>query len=100
MESQVTSQGEEVEFEEFEGPSDGEAGGVVAEGEDAFVEGDSGEEDVRVEDVEEEGEEEEEGYPEPPEDAKLFVGNLPYDVDSQSLAELFEKAGVVEVAEV
>ncbi|KAI5665056.1 hypothetical protein M9H77_24379 [Catharanthus roseus] len=47
--------------------------------------------------VEAEGEEE---YPEPPEDAKLFVGNLPYDVDSEKLAQLFEQAGVVEIAEV
>lgn len=37
---------------------------------------------------------------EPPEEAKLFVGNLPYDVDSQKLAMLFEKAGTVEIAEV
>lgn len=44
--------------------------------------------------------EEEEEYPEPPEDAKLFVGNLPYDVDSEKLAQLFEQAGVVEIAEV
>lgn len=42
----------------------------------------------------------EDSYPLPPEDAKLFVGNLPYDVDHQSLAELFEQAGTVEVAEV
>ncbi|KAK8937824.1 hypothetical protein KSP40_PGU005652 [Platanthera guangdongensis] len=39
-------------------------------------------------------------FPEPPEEAKLFVGNLPYDVDSEKLAHLFEKAGIVEVAEV
>ncbi|GMI78225.1 ARABIDOPSIS THALIANA RNA BINDING PROTEIN, APPROXIMATELY 31 KD, 31-kDa RNA binding protein [Hibiscus trionum] len=37
---------------------------------------------------------------EPDEEAKLFVGNLPYDVDSQSLAMLFGKAGTVEIAEV
>lgn len=37
---------------------------------------------------------------EPPEEAKLFVGNLPYDVDSQKLALLFEQAGTVEIAEV
>ncbi|MQL85059.1 hypothetical protein Taro_017574, partial [Colocasia esculenta] len=43
---------------------------------------------------------EEETYPEPPEEAKLFVGNLPYDMDSEKLAHLFEEAGVVEVAEV
>ncbi|KAB2609237.1 28 kDa ribonucleoprotein [Pyrus ussuriensis x Pyrus communis] len=36
----------------------------------------------------------------PPEEAKVFVGNLPFDVDSQKLAELFERAGIVEVAEV
>ncbi|KAL6973126.1 hypothetical protein U1Q18_027305 [Sarracenia purpurea var. burkii] len=49
------------------------------------------------------GEEEEvgeESYPEPPEEAKLFVGNLPFDVDSEKLAQLFEQAGVVEIAEV
>ncbi|KAE8695048.1 31 kDa ribonucleoprotein [Hibiscus syriacus] len=42
----------------------------------------------------------EENYSEPNEEAKLFAGNLPYDVDSQSLAMLFEKAGTVEIAEV
>ena len=54
-----------------------------------------------------EGEEEEssgdggeEFYPEPPEEAKLFVGNLSYDVDSEKLAEVFNQAGVVEIAEV
>ena len=41
-----------------------------------------------------------EGFVEPPEEAKLFVGNLPYDVDSQKLAMLFEQAGIVEIAEV
>ncbi|XP_021749838.1 28 kDa ribonucleoprotein, chloroplastic-like [Chenopodium quinoa] len=41
-----------------------------------------------------------EGFPEPPEEAKLFVGNLPYDVDSEKLAQLFDGAGVVEIAEV
>lgn len=39
-------------------------------------------------------------FVEPSEDAKLFVGNLPYDVDSQKLAMLFEQAGTVEIAEV
>ncbi|XP_058093681.1 28 kDa ribonucleoprotein, chloroplastic-like [Magnolia sinica] len=48
--------------------------------------------------AEEEGEEE--SYLPPPEEAKLFVGNLPYDVESADLAELFEKAGIVESAEV
>ncbi|KAL3624289.1 hypothetical protein CASFOL_033105 [Castilleja foliolosa] len=42
----------------------------------------------------------EESFPEPLEEAKLFVGNLPYDVDSENLAKLFEPAGVVEIAEV
>lgn len=39
-------------------------------------------------------------FVQPPEDAKLFVGNLPYDVDSEKLAMLFEQAGTVEIAEV
>ncbi|KAF0915466.1 hypothetical protein E2562_036329, partial [Oryza meyeriana var. granulata] len=39
-------------------------------------------------------------YVEPPEEAKVYVGNLPYDIDSERLAQLFEQAGVVEVAEV
>jgi len=37
---------------------------------------------------------------EPPEEAKVYVGNLPYDFDSEGLAQLFDQAGVVEVAEV
>ncbi|KAH9313249.1 hypothetical protein KI387_028284 [Taxus chinensis] len=32
---------------------------------------------------------------EPPEEAKLYVGNLPFNVDTQSLGELFEGAGNV-----
>ncbi|CAI0432865.1 unnamed protein product [Linum tenue] len=36
---------------------------------------------------------------EPSEDAKVFVGNLPYDVDGEKLAMLFEQAGTVEIAE-
>lgn len=57
-------------------------------------------EEVVVEDQVVEEVEEEESYPEPPEDAKLFVGNLPYDYDSAKLAQLFNQAGVVEIAEV
>ncbi|XP_073223549.1 RNA-binding protein CP31B, chloroplastic-like [Cicer arietinum] len=34
------------------------------------------------------------------EDLKIFVGNLPFDVDSEKLALLFEHVGTVEVAEV
>ncbi|XP_059289337.1 28 kDa ribonucleoprotein, chloroplastic-like [Lycium barbarum] len=48
--------------------------------------------------VDDEGEVEE--YQEPSEDAKLFVGNLPYEIDSEGLAQLFQQAGVVEIAEV
>lgn len=40
------------------------------------------------------------GFPQQSEEAKLFVGNLPYDVDSERMAMLFEKAGTVEIAEV
>ncbi|KAF7060700.1 hypothetical protein CFC21_067475 [Triticum aestivum] len=67
---------------------------AVAEEEPAVAEE---EEDVAAEEeeVEEVGE-----YVEPPEEAKVYVGNLPYDVDSERLAQLFEQAGVVEVSEV
>lgn len=40
------------------------------------------------------------GFSEPPEDAVLYAGNLPFDVDSERLAQIFEAAGVVEIAEV
>ncbi|KAL6524553.1 hypothetical protein OROHE_016224 [Orobanche hederae] len=43
---------------------------------------------------------ESDGYVEPSEEAKVYVGNLPYDVDSEKLAKIFEKAGIVEVAEI
>uniref|UniRef100_A0A7N0TQI2 RRM domain-containing protein n=1 Tax=Kalanchoe fedtschenkoi TaxID=63787 RepID=A0A7N0TQI2_KALFE len=49
---------------------------------------------------EEEGEAGGEFFAEPPEEAKLFVGNLPFDFDTESLAGLFNQAGVVEIAEV
>ncbi|KMZ60803.1 RNA-binding protein [Zostera marina] len=42
----------------------------------------------------------EESFVEPPEEAKIFVGNLPFDVDSENLAKIFDQAGVVEIAEV
>ncbi|KAF5186902.1 Rna-binding protein cp31b protein [Thalictrum thalictroides] len=64
------------------------------------------EEDGEVEvEIESEGDgdfvgEEEEIVQEPPEEAKLFVGNLPYDMDSEKLANLFDQAGVVEISEV
>ncbi|KAL1536523.1 28 kDa ribonucleoprotein, chloroplastic-like [Salvia divinorum] len=47
-----------------------------------------------------EGDGGEESFVQPPEDAKLFVGNLPYDIDSEKLAQLFDQAGVVEISEV
>ncbi|KAE9604299.1 hypothetical protein Lal_00002364 [Lupinus albus] len=66
--------------------------------EDAEIEAEiEGEEE---EEEEEEGGFEDGGFSEPPEEAKVFVGNLPYDIDSQKLAVLFEEAGTVEVAEV
>ncbi|XP_044484420.1 28 kDa ribonucleoprotein, chloroplastic-like [Mangifera indica] len=58
------------------------------------------EEDTAIEASEGQEESSEQDFVEPPEEAKLFVGNLPYDVDSQKLAMLFEKAGTVEIAEV
>uniref|UniRef100_A0A0E0QMQ7 RRM domain-containing protein n=2 Tax=Oryza TaxID=4527 RepID=A0A0E0QMQ7_ORYRU len=39
-------------------------------------------------------------YVEPPAEAKVYVGNLPYNIDSERLAQLFEQEGVVEVSEV
>ncbi|MED6211890.1 hypothetical protein PIB30_077916 [Stylosanthes scabra] len=61
----------------------------------------AGESEVVAEsEEEEEGEGEGGDFVEPPEEAKIFVGNLPYDVDSQKLAMLFEQAGTVEIAEV
>ncbi|TVU04569.1 hypothetical protein EJB05_47685 [Eragrostis curvula] len=78
-----TESGDEEEagevFDEEVGEEEGE---VVASGE---------------EDAEGEGEY---AAVEPPEEAKIYVGNLPYDIDSEGLAQLFEQAGVVEVAEV
>ncbi|XP_073143104.1 28 kDa ribonucleoprotein, chloroplastic-like [Henckelia pumila] len=34
------------------------------------------------------------------EEAKVYVGNFPYDVDGEKLAQLFGQAGIVEIAEV
>ncbi|KAL5064540.1 hypothetical protein RYX36_026277 [Vicia faba] len=53
-------------------------------------------------DADADGDGEVEGYEEePPEELKIFVGNLPFDVDSQRLAGLFEETpGTVETAEV
>ncbi|RDX94712.1 RNA-binding protein CP31B, chloroplastic, partial [Mucuna pruriens] len=41
-----------------------------------------------------------EGFAQPTEEIKVFVGNLPFDIDSENLASLFKQAGTVEVAEV
>ncbi|XP_047048895.1 28 kDa ribonucleoprotein, chloroplastic-like [Lolium rigidum] len=79
-----------VEVAEPEAAAQDEALEAVAEEEVAGVE-----EEVAAAEEEEVGE-----YVEPPEEAKVYVGNLPYDVDSERLAQLFEQAGVVEVSEV
>ncbi|CAO2161980.1 unnamed protein product [Urochloa humidicola] len=72
------------------------AEGAESEQDDeAFASGEEEEEASAAVEEEEVGE-----YVEPPEEAKVYVGNLPYDVDSERLAQLFEQAGVVEVAEV
>lgn len=42
----------------------------------------------------------EEGYSLPAEDTRLYVGNLPFDLESERLAMLFEQAGTVEIAEI
>lgn len=61
------------------------------------TEGSEGEEESYGDEVVDESED---TYQEPPEEAKLFVGNLPFDIDSEKLAQLFDQAGVVEIAEV
>lgn len=86
----LDGEGPEDGFSEWEGENQEEAEGVR----EVIAEGGSR---VNEEDLEGLGED---SFPEPPEEAKLFVGNLPYDVDSEKLAHLFEKAGIVEVAEV
>nr|CAB3452824.1 unnamed protein product [Digitaria exilis] len=73
------------------------AEGEEEEEEEAFAS--EGEEEASAA-LEEEEEAADGEYVEPPEEAKVYVGNLPYDVDSERLAQLFEQAGVVEVAEV
>jgi nucleolin len=80
---------ENEESNDFEGRvSDWEA-----EGEDAAA--------SETEAVRGEGERgDEEGFVEPPEEAKIYVGNLPYDVTSEKLAMLFDQAGTVEISEV
>ncbi|KAI6682778.1 hypothetical protein NL676_028691 [Syzygium grande] len=84
--SEWENQETQAQVSDWEGGGESNEDGALEEGE-----GDGG--------GEEEGEE---GgtFVEPPEEAKLFVGNLPYDVDSQKLAMLFEQAGTVEIAEV
>ncbi|CAL0305137.1 unnamed protein product [Lupinus luteus] len=86
-------------FEDQEiGETEAALSGWEPNAEDAEIEGE-GEEEEEIEEEEEERFEDD-GFSEPPEEAKLFVGNLPFDVDSQKLAMLFEEAGTVEVAEV
>ncbi|KAL9255341.1 28 kDa ribonucleoprotein, chloroplastic-like protein [Drosera capensis] len=46
------------------------------------------------------GGEDEEEYVPPPEEAKVFVANFGYEINSEELAKLFEAAGSVEIAEV
>lgn len=60
---------------------------------EASVEDEGGESDVA-------NEGEGDGYVEAPEGSKVYVGNLPYDVDGEKLAMLFSKAGVVDMAQV
>ncbi|KAJ4772346.1 RNA-binding protein [Rhynchospora pubera] len=97
---------QEVEDKELDGENDfltGEEGEeeeeeVGEEGEVSWSEGE-GEGEVQGEDGVL-GEGDEEAYPEPPEEAKLFVGNLPFDMTSEKLAKLLDQAGVVEIAEI
>ena len=91
-----TSDWAQQEEEEEEGGLtwDSEGGEEIeASGSEEAWEGEVGEDG-------EEGEGNEDTFSEPPEEAKLFVGNLSYDIDSEKLAQLFDEAGVVEIAEV
>ncbi|KAL3813842.1 hypothetical protein ACJIZ3_015110 [Penstemon smallii] len=81
------AQQEEDEEEEKNGPGFETEEGIDANAIDTFAE-----ENVESND--------EGSFVDPPEEAKLFVGNLPYDIDSEKLAQLFDKAGVVEISEV
>jgi nucleolin len=90
-ESEQEEQGESNWVNEESNDFEGKVSEWEAEGEDAAA----------TEAIRGEGESgDEEGFVEPPEEAKIFVGNLPYDVDSEKLAMLFEQAGTVEIAEV
>ncbi|KAI5569356.1 hypothetical protein BDE02_12G071600 [Populus trichocarpa] len=90
-ESEQEEQGESNWVNEESNDFEGKVPEWEAEGEDAAA----------TEAIRGEGESgDEEGFVEPPEEAKIFVGNLPYDVDSEKLAMLFEQAGTVEIAEV
>ncbi|KAF3438659.1 hypothetical protein FNV43_RR21423 [Rhamnella rubrinervis] len=95
---------EQEEESKWENQEDSETEGRVsdweAEGEDTAIEAGESEGESVEGVIFNEGGEDEGGYVEPPEEAKIFVGNLPYDVDSERLAMLFEKAGTVEIAEV
>ncbi|XP_074564139.1 28 kDa ribonucleoprotein, chloroplastic-like [Curcuma longa] len=82
----------------FEGREEGDAAGIEEyEGEEETTVEDEVVADGGSDFLEMAGEE---PYVEPPEEAKLYVGNLPFDIDSEKLAQLFDSAGVVEVAEV
>lgn len=80
--SEWEGDGESVRIEEVTGWDEGTSEWPKDDGEESLAKGHEG------------------TLPELPEDAKLFVGNLPYNMDSEMLARLFEQAGVVEVAEV
>lgn len=86
-----------LDIKQEEDGGDDEEGFEFEASEQSEVEYDGGDVNEREVEGEVEGEEE---YEEPSEDAKLFVGNLPYEIDSEKLAQLFEQAGVVEIAEV
>ncbi|CAN1179506.1 31 kDa ribonucleoprotein, chloroplastic [Linum perenne] len=60
------------------------------------------EEEPATEDSYDSSEDEEEGFAQLPssDEAKVFVGGLPFEVDSEKLAMMFEEAGIVEIAEV
>ncbi|KAH9325989.1 hypothetical protein KI387_006167, partial [Taxus chinensis] len=93
FESEDFSEGEVLESEEFAqgeiSESDEQIGGdveAVAEGQPEQSSEGEGSYD--------------QNYPPIPEGTKLYVGNLPFDIDSEELARIFEESGVVEMVEV
>ncbi|KAG8377217.1 hypothetical protein BUALT_Bualt08G0005400 [Buddleja alternifolia] len=83
----------DVEYENDEGEKD-----VGDDEGEQDVHNDEGKKDMESDDGR--SSEDEGSYVEHPEEARLFVGNFPYQLDKEQLAKAFEGAGVVQTSEV